>query len=776
MLKHSNRMKTQVHRRAALILTLAVLPLLSGCDPQANGLGPALVATASAQPAPQAVASTNETPDAPPTIPTVEPVEPTVEKPAAPPVPAGEISLPPSIKPSSPLAEIVKLAQSGVDEGVMLTYITNSGSTFGLGADEIVYLNDLGMPGEIITSIMEHDRALKHSWSNPAPEQPQATSAAPAEAPAEQAAAAPTYTNPPQAEPAPAEPQPANVTYNTFYNTLSPYGSWVSVDGYGMCWQPSVVVVNRGWQPYRDCGRWIYTDAGWYWYSDYTWGWAPFHYGRWFSHPRYGWCWNPGYTWGPSWVSWRYTDGYCGWAPLPPAAHYSSGFGFTYYGRSVGVSFGFGLGYDCYTFVPWNRFCNYRPSRYCAPSHQTRQIYNKSTVVNNVIIGDNNTIINRGVPVERVTAATKRDIQKVAIRDVNNLSGRGDRRERLERDGQTLVVHRPQPSQPVATGGSEVRPGRDGSQPAGLQSRSLDENRGRQFSEQRPTARPTRMEEPAPSGGRTFSGEQPEARPGDVTPQTRNSITPRNDPRSTTLTRAPAPRPIDVPSTRRLSPAGDSTVESPQATTRRPERNTAAPLVVRGSDRVNEPTARPANPQANVAPRTTPSQSPSLVVIGKRDYNTPSQRQGIVVMPQPQTRSTESHAPTATTTPEREISRPDAPQRQFVQPQASAPTRNWAPPATQNIQRQESPRPPRAQPQENPRPSYSAPPQRQSPPPQSYAPRPSSPAQVDRPSPSAPVVRPQPSPPAPSAARSSPPPSRQESPSRSQESRSRGRN
>ena len=31
-----------------------------------------------------------------------------------------------------------------------------------------------------------------------------------------------------------------------------------------------------------------------------------------------GWVWVPGYTWAPAWVSWRYGDGYAGWAPLPP--------------------------------------------------------------------------------------------------------------------------------------------------------------------------------------------------------------------------------------------------------------------------------------------------------------------------------------------------------------------------------------------------------------------------------------------------------------------------
>ena len=663
----------------------------------------------------------------------------------------------------------------------MLTYIANSSSTFGLGADEIVYLNDVGMPSAVITSMIEHDKALKHSWSNPAATQPQAAATPVTEdPPAEQTAVAPSYANPPQPEAMPAEAQPANVTYNTFYDTLSPYGSWVNVDGYGMCWQPSVTVINRGWQPYRDGGRWIYTDAGWYWYSDYTWGWAPYHYGRWFSHPSYGWCWNPGYTWGPSWVSWRYNDGYCGWAPLPPEAHYSAGFGFTYYGSSVGVSFGFGLGYNCYTFVPWNRFCNYRPSRYCAPINQTRQIYNKSTVVNNVIIGDNNTIINRGVPVERVTAATKRDIQKVAIRDVTDVSGRGARRERLEGDGQTLAVHRPQSPQnsfnQTGTAMSETRQGRDaGGRPAEVRTRQSGASGSQRISEQSSASRPAQKEELTPASGRAaFAGERSVARPAGSTPQTRNSFATRNDSTTTASTRAPAPKPIDVPSARPVVPTRNSTAENPQVTSSRPERSTVPPLVVRGPDRTTGPTARPTIPQADAPARTGQAQSPSsLVVIGKRD-NAPSQRQGIVVMPQPQNRS----ADIQTATPERENARPVAPQRQYSQPQASAPTaaRDWTP--TAPVQRQESPRPTRSvQPQDVPRPSYSAPVQRPSTPAPSFTPRPSAPPpQIDRPTPSAPAARPQPSPPATSAPRSAPPASRQESSSRSSDSRPRGRN
>ena len=97
---------------------------------------------------------------------------------------------------------------------------------------------------------------------------------------------------PPTDQPDQPDQPPTAVTTTYFYDTLSPYGSWIYVNGYGRCWRPSVCVYNPAWQPYCDHGHWVYTNCGWYWYSDYSWGWAPFHYGRWFQHPGMGWCWT----------------------------------------------------------------------------------------------------------------------------------------------------------------------------------------------------------------------------------------------------------------------------------------------------------------------------------------------------------------------------------------------------------------------------------------------------------------------------------------------------
>ncbi|MEO8884293.1 MAG: DUF6600 domain-containing protein [Devosia sp.] len=64
-----------------------------------------------------------------------------------------------------------------------------------------------------------------------------------------------------------------------------------------------------------DCGRW---RRGWYFASDEPFAWAVYHYGRWYDDGDLGWCWVPGNVWAPAWVSWRDSDDYVGWAPLPP--------------------------------------------------------------------------------------------------------------------------------------------------------------------------------------------------------------------------------------------------------------------------------------------------------------------------------------------------------------------------------------------------------------------------------------------------------------------------
>jgi uncharacterized protein DUF6600 len=115
--------------------------------------------------------------------------------------------------------------------------------------------------------------------------------------------------------------QDAEVSYQTFYDELSPYGQWVNDAQYGNVWVPNE---DGDFRPYGSRGHWVMTDYGNTWVSDDPWGWACYHYGRWTYDSYYGWVWIPGYEWAPAWVSWRYGGGYCGWAPLGPGVSITS--------------------------------------------------------------------------------------------------------------------------------------------------------------------------------------------------------------------------------------------------------------------------------------------------------------------------------------------------------------------------------------------------------------------------------------------------------------------
>src|SRR5215470_11025551 len=106
-------------------------------------------------------------------------------------------------------------------------------------------------------------------------------------------------------------PNDAAPTVDVFNDALAPYGNWVSDGRYGRVWVPN----EANYQPYRR-GSWQVTDYGWTWISDEPYGWAVTHYGRWVWNGR--WMWRPDTVWGPAWVQWRESDGYVGWAPLPP--------------------------------------------------------------------------------------------------------------------------------------------------------------------------------------------------------------------------------------------------------------------------------------------------------------------------------------------------------------------------------------------------------------------------------------------------------------------------
>lgn len=350
---------------------------------------------------------------------------------------AGQVTLSPGV------AEVVKLAESGVNDDVTTAYIQNSTSPFNLSSADILYLKDVGLSSQVVTAMLSRDAALRNQPYIP-PGQPQAPQPEP------QPVEAPLT---PPAEPVVATPPPAYVSdpppeVNYFYNDLSPYGSWVQLEGYGWCWQPRTVIVNRGWRPYCDGGHWVYSDAGWFWQSDYSWGWAAFHYGRWQLHERCGWVWLPDTVWAPAWVTWRVSGDHCGWAPLPPHAYFDAHSGYRFNGVSVGVNFDFGLHEDRFTFVAIRDFRERDLGHRRLPPTEVKNVYNHTTVINNYVV-NNNTIVNKGIPVEKVAAVTHTQIKQVAIRDVPANSG-GVFNARASNKNET-AVYRPQLKAPART-------------------------------------------------------------------------------------------------------------------------------------------------------------------------------------------------------------------------------------------------------------------------------------------------------------------------------------
>jgi hypothetical protein len=304
---------------------------------------------------------------APPALAVDSPAEVTIE-------PAGEPELPANLSPG--LAEIIKLAQAHVDANVILDFIHNSGKTYSPTADEILYLSDLGLSQNIIA-------ALFKAKPDALPEIAAVTEPAPVAS----AASSPLPNSPPVAQ---------DTNAGTFHNALAPYGTWLQIPEYGLCWQPTTVTLNPDWRPYVDQGQWLYTDNnGWYWQSGYSWGWAAFHYGRWSKHDRFGWVWVPDKVWGPAWVSWRIALNYSGWAPLPPGVGLDTVAGLTFNKRRVAADFDFGLPAGWFTFVNEGNFLSRNLPSYAIPASQTSAIYTRSLAVNNYSIA-NQKVLNLG--------------------------------------------------------------------------------------------------------------------------------------------------------------------------------------------------------------------------------------------------------------------------------------------------------------------------------------------------------------------------------------------
>lgn len=213
-----------------------------------------------------------------------------------------------------------------------------------------------------------------------------------------------------------------NIAY--FYDYLSPYGIWTQHSLHGYIWIPRI---NRyQWRPYS-YGRWIWSDFGWTWVSRYKWGWIPFHYGRWDWDSNMGWYWVPGRMWGPAWVTWRTSNMYIGWAPLPPNIPFIPGKGIFSLRGSIHHRY--------WTFVNGQNFTGMDVYSYILPFERNLTIMNL-TVVNTNIILRNNRVLNLGLDVVHVEQLSKQRVHKYKLKETNQV-------ERTHVSGDHVVIYKP---------------------------------------------------------------------------------------------------------------------------------------------------------------------------------------------------------------------------------------------------------------------------------------------------------------------------------------------
>ncbi|HLX63734.1 MAG TPA: DUF6600 domain-containing protein [Planctomycetota bacterium] len=318
---------------------------------------------------------------------------------------------------------IIKMQQNGVSQPVLMAYVQNSTTMYDPSAEEIVQLQDAGVPPQVILAMIERGKELSTaaSGSNVLATNPSVTDVS-----ADDGVVAPA-------------PDDQNVSF--FYEALAPYGEWVSTQDYGWCWHPTGVSIETDWRPYANGGHWVWTDSGWYWESSYPWGWAPFHYGRWSYDDRYHWVWSPDTTWGPAWVTWRASDDFYGWAPLPYGVAFEAGVGFSFHNRHVGFDFDFGLTDRDFAFVPAAAFLEVDIGRRIVPRAEATTVFRQTSVVKNSYVAQDHRVFDSGIPSDRVAARTGKQLEQVRIADANIAAGKPVKGE--VRTGNTLAVFRP---------------------------------------------------------------------------------------------------------------------------------------------------------------------------------------------------------------------------------------------------------------------------------------------------------------------------------------------
>ena len=316
---------------------------------------------------------------------------------------------------SPDLQEVVKLSQAHMGDDVIVNYIRNSGKSYKLSADDLIYLNSQGVSQGVISAL----QTATSPSPNPAPVAP---------APATPASYAPT---PAATGPVPPPPAPAPVNdgacrlpglplarprsvWITFTRNLRPSApGWkcrgmVCVGGRIRRYEPipigvRITIWGSGCRRTMDCfgSRNTRGETSRFTMADGCWC------------PVEGWLWAPDVEWGPAWVFWRHAeaDGAIGWAPLPVGAVFVGG-GFMYRGARVGVDFDFGLGEGVFVFVGYDHFhegffrMRGREWAWHIGGERFHAFYGRSVLRNEFRRDEHGRFVNGGIGHDRMARAT----------------------------------------------------------------------------------------------------------------------------------------------------------------------------------------------------------------------------------------------------------------------------------------------------------------------------------------------------------------------------------
>ena len=231
-------------------------------------------------------------------------------------------------------------------------------------------------------------------------------------------APAPVAASPPVAAPPPAYVTSAPPDVSYFYNDLSPYGTWVSLEGYGWCWQPRdggglprLAALLR-WRPLGVHRRRMVLAVRLFVGLGAVSLWPLV------SAPAL----RLGLDAGPSLGAGlgNLADGWrllrlgaaaaacrircCGWAGASMVS---------VWGRASTLA----SASSAFAFVSFGDFCSHDIGHHCLPPARVTTIYRQTTIINNYVV-NNNTIVNRGIPIERVAAASRVPVPRATVRDL----------------------------------------------------------------------------------------------------------------------------------------------------------------------------------------------------------------------------------------------------------------------------------------------------------------------------------------------------------------------